>query len=298
MTVRSHLFPFRTQKLSSLVPKIVSWKRLVKIGSRRLEQKALRCMSQGFFVALYAKGLQNGKKAGILKAGKGESMRSDRTRKDSARHYAMIVLLVFCSIVFYVQTHYQRTSATRPEDDFQGRIPQFHSSVDRDDDGVDDQLDILNGALTYVSTHPKYKSRYYETGYPDDGYGVCTDVVAYALKNAGYDLQVLVDADIREQPQDYRVAEPDANIDFRRVRNLKVFFSHTAVALTTDVSETEQWQGGDIVVFERHIGIVSDRRNKDGVPYIIHHNDPWQTAYEQDILEKRTDIAGHYRISK
>ena len=36
MTVRSHLFPFRTQKLSSLVPKIVSWKRLVKIGSRRL----------------------------------------------------------------------------------------------------------------------------------------------------------------------------------------------------------------------------------------------------------------------
>ena len=42
MTVRFHLFPFRTQKLSSLVPKIVSWKRLVKIGSRRLERKALR----------------------------------------------------------------------------------------------------------------------------------------------------------------------------------------------------------------------------------------------------------------
>ena len=42
MTVRFHLFPFRTQKLSSLVPKIVRWKRRVKIGSRRLEQKALR----------------------------------------------------------------------------------------------------------------------------------------------------------------------------------------------------------------------------------------------------------------
>ena len=45
MTVRFHLFPFRTQKLSSLVPKIVSWKRRVKIGSRRLEQKALREIS-------------------------------------------------------------------------------------------------------------------------------------------------------------------------------------------------------------------------------------------------------------
>ena len=134
-------------------------------------------------------------------------MRSDRASKDTARHYtAVLVLLLLCSIVLYVQTHYQRTSASRPEDDYQNRIPQFHSSADRDDDGVDDQLDILNGALTYVSTHPKYKSRYYETGYPDDGYGVCTDVVAYALKNAGYDLQVLVNADIREQPQDYMVA--------------------------------------------------------------------------------------------
>src|SRR5699024_1010493 len=36
MTVRSHLFPFRTQKLSSLVPKIVGWTRPVKIGRCRL----------------------------------------------------------------------------------------------------------------------------------------------------------------------------------------------------------------------------------------------------------------------
>ena len=226
-------------------------------------------------------------------------MRSDGTRKDSARPYAIIIaLLIFCRIVFYVQTHYQHTSAIRPEDDYKGRIPQFHSCVDRDDDGVDDQSDILNGALAYVSTHPKYKSRYYETGYPDDGYGVCTDVVAYALKNAGYDLQALVDTDIREHPEEYGITAPDKNIDFRRVRNLKVFFSRNTVKLTTNVSETEQWQGGDIVIFERHIGIVSDWRNKNGVPYVIHHNDPWQTAYEQDVLEKRTDIVGHYRISE
>ena len=35
-----------------------------------------------------------------------------------------------------------------------------------------------------------------------------------------------------------------------------------------------------------------------GVPYVIHHDSPWQLAYEQDILEKRNDIVGHYRISK
>ena len=216
-------------------------------------------------------------------------------RKSAVRAVGMFLL---AALTILTLCRYQHTSAVRPKDRFSGQIPQLHSTADADGDGVDDQTDILNGALAYVSTRPKYKSRYYETGYPDDGYGVCTDVVAYALKNAGYDLQVLVNADIREQPQDYMVAESDANIDFRRVRNLKVFFSHTAASLTTDVSEIEEWQGGDIVIFERHIGIVSDRRNKNGVPYIIHHNDPWQTAYEQDILEKRTDIVGHYRISE
>jgi hypothetical protein len=42
ITVRFHLFPFRTQQLSSLVPKIVGWKRPVKIGSRRLLLKTPR----------------------------------------------------------------------------------------------------------------------------------------------------------------------------------------------------------------------------------------------------------------
>ena len=51
MTVRFHLFPFRTQKLSLLVPKIVSWKRLVKIGSRRLEYAVLRVLRAVFVVS-------------------------------------------------------------------------------------------------------------------------------------------------------------------------------------------------------------------------------------------------------
>ena len=81
------------------------------------------------------------------------------------------------------------------------------------------------------------------------------------------------------------------------MRNLQVYFEHTAVKLTTDISDTEQWQGGDIVVFHNHIGIVSDRRNENGVPYVIHHNSPWQKRYEEDILEKRKDTEGHYRVT-
>ena len=207
-------------------------------------------------------------------------------------------LCIAGSVCIYLSFRYQNTSAKRPSDRYGHTIEQIRSSVDQDGDGVDDQTDILQGALAYVETRPKYKSKYYQTGYPDDEYGVCTDVVANALKSAGYDLMTLVQEDISEAPADYHLEEPDANIDFRRVKNLKVFFAHRAVSLTTDVSEIEEWQGGDIVIFSRHIGVISDRRNKRGVPYVIHHNDPMQRFYEQDILESRTDIAEHYRMTE
>ncbi len=208
----------------------------------------------------------------------------------------LLPIVIIILIAAYAMSRYQHTSPDRLPDRWKGdKIDQFHSSEDMDGDGIDDQVDILQGALDYVNTKPKYKSRYYDHGYPDDGYGVCTDVVAFAMKAAGYDLMDLVSEDIEDDPDDYGIEKPDANIDFRRVRNLYVFFSHHAESLTTDISDIADWQGGDIVVFKNHIGIISDRRNRDGVPYVIHHNDPWQKSYEQDILEKRDDIIGHYR---
>ena len=204
------------------------------------------------------------------------------------------VIVIFISAFAY--RHYQNPSIERPTGKYQ--VKQYHSNNDQDNDGIDDQVDVLENALEYISTKPKYQSKYYSTGYSDDEYGVCTDVVAHALKNAGYDLMTLIQEDIQNHPSDYAIDQPDINIDFRRVRNLKVYFDHTAQILTTDVKDFEDWQGGDIIVFRNHIGIVSDRRNERGVPYVIHHDSPWQLAYEQDILEKRNDIVGHYRIGK
>ncbi len=174
-------------------------------------------------------------------------------------------------------------------------IADYKSPVDGNGDGIDDQTDILEGVRAYIATNPKYKSVYYAGGYPDDEYGVCTDVVAQGFLNAGYDLMELVSADIAEAPEEYNIDIPDKNIDFRRVRNLLVFFNRHATSLTTDVNEIEEWQGGDIIVFESHIGIISDKRNKDGVSFIIHHGSPTQAGYEQDILDGRDDIVGHFR---
>ena len=128
-------------------------------------------------------------------------------------------------------------------------IADFHSTVDKDGDGIDDQTDILQGARDYIKTKPVYKSKYYSTGYPDDQYGVCTDLVANALQSAGYDLMELVNEDVNAHPDEYEIEEPDINIDFRRVNNLKVYFARTAIPLTTDIYDISQWQGGDIVIF-------------------------------------------------
>jgi uncharacterized protein YijF (DUF1287 family) len=107
----------------------------------------------------------------------------------------------------------------------------------------------------------------------------------------------LVDKHIRANRDKYNIETVDKNIDFRRVRNLNVYFSDTAITLTNDITKIAEWQGGDIVIFEKHIGIVSNNRNKKGIPFVIHNANPIQASYEEDILESWGAIVGHYRIS-
>ena len=202
----------------------------------------------------------------------------------------IIILIVYLLYVFNYIPHKKYTN-----EDF--NITPYISDIDKDSDGIDDQTDILNNAKKYIATNPEYKSVYYDGGYPTDNYGVCTDVVAFALIDAGYDLMELVNEDIKNNPNNYNIDNIDKNIDFRRVQNLKVYFANNAISLTTDISDISAWQGGDIVIFDSHIGIISDARNKDGVPFVIHHANPYQKFYEEDILEYRSDIVGHYRIS-
>ena len=205
----------------------------------------------------------------------------------------LIVLIIVVLYVLYRFNYIPHKKYTN--EDF--NIKTYISKTDKDNDGIDDQTDILNNVRNYIKTNPKYKSKYYATGYPNDEYGVCTDVVAFGLKGAGYDLMNLVNEHIKTNRNLYDIDVIDKNIDFRRVQNLKVYLDNNAIALTNDINKIKEWQGGDIVVFKNHIGIVSDKRNKKGISFIIHHANPYQRYYEEDILEYRNDIIGHYRIS-
>ena len=179
-------------------------------------------------------------------------------------------------------------------------IEVLKSKKDKDDDGIDDYTDILEGAKLEAERKPRYKSEYYVGGYPPDDEGVCTDVIWRALKNAGYSLKEMVDEDIKKNVEKYPRVEgkPDPNIDFRRVPNLKVYFERNQISLTTDLNKIEEWQPGDIVAFGKsHIGIISDKRNKKGIPFLLHNGG--QPLREENILETYNNyekISGHYRM--
>lgn len=211
----------------------------------------------------------------------------------------IIVIFIIISVILVALLYFFNTIPHKQYSNSDFNIETYISSVDKDNDGIDDQTDILNNVRTYIAKKPKYKSKYYENGYPDDEYGVCTDVVANGLKGAGYDLKELVNEDIINNKEKYNIEVIDKNIDFRRVRNLDIYLKNNSISLTKELSQIEEWQGGDIIVFKDHIGIISDKRNKKGIPFLIHHANPIQVNYEEDVLELygQDYIIGHYRIS-
>ena len=163
----------------------------------------------------------------------------------------IIILLIFAivAITTYVIWTLQINKQVYYAKDF--GIEVLKSKKDKDNDGIDDYADILEGAKLEAQRKPRYNSEYYAGGYPPDDEGVCTDVIWRALKNAGYSLKEMVDEDIKNNTDKYpRVGgKPDPNIDFRRVPNLKVYFEKNQLSLTLDLNKIEEWQPGDIVAF-------------------------------------------------
>lgn len=209
----------------------------------------------------------------------------------------LIIFIIFISIgifILYLINYIPHKMYTSEH----FNIEVYKSEFDKDKDGIDDQTDFLMGVRSYVAKSPKYKSKYYGSGYPNDEYGVCTDVVAFGLLASGYDIMELLNDDVKNNRDEYNITTIDKKIDFRRVNNLNTYFKRNAISLTTDIDKIDLWSGGDIVVFTKHIAVVSNMRNRKGIPFIIHHANNYQKSYEEDKLELyKDDIVGHYRIS-
>lgn len=216
-------------------------------------------------------------------------------KNDRLKLFLTLLFICVLSISVYFMSYYNIIPQKYyTAEDF--GITTIKSETDYNNNGIDDYTDIMIGARKDAKNKPKYKSAYYEGGYPPDNEGVCTDLVWRAFANAGYSLKDMVDEDIKNNAEAYpRVnGKPDPNIDFRRVPNLKVFFERNTVSLTLDPYDIEHWQPGDIVTYgTEHIAIISDKRNKKGIVYIIHNGG--QPVREENALT-RHEISGHFRF--
>ena len=101
-------------------------------------------------------------------------------------------------------------------------------------------------------------------------------------------VMILIDEDIKTNKDAYDSDVGDTNIDFRRVRNIKVYLDRNVKSLSLD----KDFNPGDIIVYKNHIAIVSDKVNKRKENYIIHQHAFYN--YEDDGLF-RDEIIGHYR---
>ncbi len=218
----------------------------------------------------------------------------------------LIAVLIFCIIgIIYALLPNKKIINEIIKKPFTSKlmVPEEYSKVDNNKNGVPNCIDIVNGARREAKNKTKYKDSYYAGGYPPEGEGVCTDVIWRGLKEAGIDFKKLMDEDIKKNTKDYtRIAgKPDPNIDFRRVVNQDVFYKKYCESITTelkegDVDNLKQWQPGDIVVFTKgyeHVAIVSDKRDNDGIPFVIHNTKPH--AKESKLSWFQSPIHGHYR---
>jgi uncharacterized protein len=166
---------------------------------------------------------------------------------------------------------------------------------------------LVAAARAQIGVTRLYDPAYVELDYPGGDVprdrGVCTDVVVRALRAQGLDLQRLIHEDMRNNfaayPQLWGLERANRSIDHRRVPNQMRWFERRGWSLPIK-SAPAAYRAGDIVAWKLtgsgllHIGIVSDRTTRDGVPLILHNIG--RGTQEEDLLFRHA-IIGRYRPS-
>lgn len=166
---------------------------------------------------------------------------------------------------------------------------------------------IVGAARKQIGVTVAYDPAYLALAYPGGDVprdrGVCTDVLIRALRDGlSADLQKLVHEDMKSHfslyPKQWGLSKPDKNIDHRRVPNLRTYLKRRGFELKLPkAGDTAVFQPGDIVTCTvppnlPHVMIVSDRKNSDGAPLVIHNIGGG--AREEDALT-RFPMTGHFR---
>jgi uncharacterized protein YijF (DUF1287 family) len=166
---------------------------------------------------------------------------------------------------------------------------------------------LVAAAVERTSHEVEYDSSYFKLDYPGgdvpEGKGVCTDEVIRSYRALGIDLQKEVHEDMAANfsryPTTFKLKSTDANIDHRRVPNLRVFFERKGKSLPITDAATD-YRPGDIVTWDlntsqTHIGIMVDVPSATPGRYMIMHNMGPGPKIEDILFAWK--ITGHYRYT-
>jgi len=244
--------------------------------------------------------------------------------------YHLIILLIFAFIVLVAvisTTQFTLKKEHEPPTALSEHLPRYrlidmdniHAKTDISKEEAEILKKVLEGAKGQLELRSKNifiegsdQSNYYQGGDPPIEWAISTDIIARAYMEAGIDLRVLINEDIKENYDEYPLraiwgqSYPDIDIDYRRIQNMEVFFKRNAKSLTprfdpADTSNLNSWVPGDVVFFDMDrdgysdtAAIISDNTTRNGSPKVIYnHIEPGYTV-EEDILSS-TLVNGHYR---
>lgn len=165
---------------------------------------------------------------------------------------------------------------------------------------------LVNAAQERLKQRVTYNGAYIKLDYPGGdvpaNIGVCTDVIIRSYRAAyGFDFQKAVHEDMKANfsayPKNWGLTRTDKNIDHRRVPNLETYLKRQGAELALS-DRAQDFDAGDIVSWRiagrlPHIGIVSDRKARDGTPLIIHN--VGAGPKEEDVLFAYK-MTGHFRF--
>ncbi|ADY30887.1 DUF1287 domain-containing protein [Cellulophaga lytica] len=167
------------------------------------------------------------------------------------------------------------------------------------------KTNLVKAALELTKDKVTYDPSYFSIDYPNgdvpSNKGVCTDVVIRAYRKIGVDLQKNVHLDMKanfnKYPKLWGLKTTDRNIDHRRVPNLMTYFKRKGEEKLIS-KKAEDYVAGDIVCWNlggaiTHIGIVVDKKSKDGKRNLIVHNIGGGQVLQDCLFSFK--IIGHYR---
>ena len=126
-------------------------------------------------------------------------------------------------------------------------------------------------------------------------------MVIRAYRKLGVDLQKEVHEDMKSNfsayPKLWGLKNTDKNIDHRRVPNLMTYFKRKGASKPI-TKNPNNYLPGDVVAWRlnsglTHIGIVVNKKSKDGKRHLVVHNIGAGQVLEDCLFDFK--IIGHYR---